>query len=109
MSTQKSTFDPFSLLSPASIHSFGLNLYKGAGDIFISDRGVIEVTTEKLYFKHPESRVPVGLAAQWDSEDFYYLVDGATGFSDGDPDDNSFSQTLSVAVEMTYQLYPLPF
>ena len=81
MRLQRSAFDPFSLLSSASTLTFGLELFKGAGDISTNQYG-LDVSGQKLYFKYGKAEFPVGLAVRGeDSETFCYLVDGTTSYS----------------------------
>ena len=73
MSTQKCDFNPFTLLAPANVRSFGLKLFKGAGsnnthnlweygtEDDTEDRTLFtyNTTSETLYFRHKKLGVPV--------------------------------------------------
>ena len=97
MRFQRSTFDPFSLLSSASTLTFGLELFKGAGDISTNQYG-LDVSDQKLFFKYGKAEFPVSLAVRGeDSETFYHLVDGTTSYSTDGVDDAQWTKILSIS------------
>ena len=95
MATEKSTFDPFSLLSPALIHSYGIDVFKGSGTNSTNSFG-LETTDQKLYFSHVDSEVPVTLTPA-SADGFWYLVDGVTGHDADGVDDIEWVETLAIA------------